>query len=228
MLISGAEVGRVEDTISRICYAYGAKKVDVLSMNNAIITTVELEDREVLTQTKRISGLHIDLDRLDRLNCLSRKICERRLPAEDIRKEFDGICQGKGYSFGVQLFASALISGAFAAFFWRNCKGSFGLSIDWNCTKVHRRIFSSAEDKFFCDDTTVFLFGRVACESGSDGSSGKSSGHDQPGQYYFVYTRSGFCKFDERYVFQRYCDGFSRICGIFTDHDGHGYGICTL
>ena len=42
MLISGAEVGRVEDTISRICYAYGAKKVDVLSMNNAIITTVEL------------------------------------------------------------------------------------------------------------------------------------------------------------------------------------------
>ena len=94
MLISGAEVGRVEDTISRICYAYGAKKVDVLSMNNAIITTVELEDREVLTQTKRISGLHIDLDRLDRLNCLSRKICERRLPAEDIRKEFDGICQG--------------------------------------------------------------------------------------------------------------------------------------
>ena len=182
MLISGAEVGRVEDTISRIFYAYGAKKVDVLSMNNAIITTVELEDREVLTQTKRISGLHIDLDRLDRLNCLSRKICERRLPAEDIRKEFDGICQGKGYSFGVQL----------------------------------------------CDDTTVFLFGRVACESGSDGSSGKSSGHDQPGQYYFVYTRSGFCKFDERYVFQRYCDGFSRICGIFTDHDGHGYGICTL
>ena len=117
MLISGAEVGRVEDTISRICYAYGAKKVDVLSMNNAIITTVELEDREVLTQTKRISGLHIDLDRLDRLNCLSRKICERRLPAEDIRKEFDGLCQGKGYSFGVQLFASALISGAFAAFF---------------------------------------------------------------------------------------------------------------
>lgn len=38
----------------------------------------------------------------------------------------------------------------------------------------------------------MFLFGRVACESGSDGSSGKSSGHDQPGQYYFVYTRSGF------------------------------------
>ena len=65
-------------------------------MNNAIITTVELEDREVLTQTKRISGLHIDLDRLDKLNCLSRKICKLRLPAEDIRKEFDGICQGKG------------------------------------------------------------------------------------------------------------------------------------
>ena len=36
LLTSGAEVGRVEDTIRRICMAYGAKRVDVFSITSSI------------------------------------------------------------------------------------------------------------------------------------------------------------------------------------------------
>ena len=35
MLISGAEVGRVEDSIRRICMAYGAVRVDVFPSHRA-------------------------------------------------------------------------------------------------------------------------------------------------------------------------------------------------
>ena len=54
------------------------------------------------------------------LHCCYKKLLEGRtaMGAVLIFLWLDsGICQGKGYSFGVQLFASALISGAFAAFF---------------------------------------------------------------------------------------------------------------
>ena len=40
LLISGAEVGRVEDTIRRICLAYGAERVDVFSITSSIVTTM--------------------------------------------------------------------------------------------------------------------------------------------------------------------------------------------
>ncbi len=117
MLMSGAEVGRVEDTIMRICYAYGAKRVDVFSLTSSIITTVDMGGQETITQSRRVLKWSTDFDLLDRLNCLSRKICSEKIGAEDIQKEIEEICQGRRYSFKMQLFIYALISGSFAVFF---------------------------------------------------------------------------------------------------------------
>ena len=54
MLIAGAEVHRVEDSISRICYAYGMERVDVLTITTSIVTTVYGEGFGSVTQTRRI------------------------------------------------------------------------------------------------------------------------------------------------------------------------------
>ena len=48
---------KVEDTISRICKAYGAKEANVFSITSSIVTTIEDEKGEILTQTKRISHI---------------------------------------------------------------------------------------------------------------------------------------------------------------------------
>ena len=37
LLCCGAEVGRVEDTIRRICLAYGASRADVFSITSSIV-----------------------------------------------------------------------------------------------------------------------------------------------------------------------------------------------
>ena len=82
LLISGAEVGRVEDTIRRICMAYGAERVDVFSITSSIVTTM-YGNFGICTQTRRVRGMANDLGRLEDLNQLSRYICEYRPePAE--------------------------------------------------------------------------------------------------------------------------------------------------
>ena len=80
MLISGAEVSRVEDSVRRICMAYGAEKVDVFTITSAIVVTVYSPMFGAVTQTRRITSTKYDLFKLARLNALSRRICEE-MPA---------------------------------------------------------------------------------------------------------------------------------------------------
>ena len=111
LLCCGAEVGRVEDTIRRICLA------DVFSITSSIVTTIYGEDFGICTQTRRVPGMANDLGRLDDLNQLSRFICEFRPKPEEIQRRLDVIRNKKGYSFRTQILIYAVISGSFSVFF---------------------------------------------------------------------------------------------------------------
>ena len=118
LLCCGAEVGRVEDTIRRICLAYGASRADVFSITSSIVTTIYGEDFGICTQTRRVPGMANDLGRLDDLNQLSRFICEFRPKPEEIQRRLDVIRNKKGYSFRTQILIYAVISGSCWVFFW--------------------------------------------------------------------------------------------------------------
>ena len=117
LLCCGAEVGRVEDTIRRICLAYGASRADVFSITSSIVTTIYGEDFVICTQTLRVPGMANDLGRLDDLNQLSRFICEFRPKPEEIQRRLDVIRNKKGYSFRTQILIYAVIYGSFCGFF---------------------------------------------------------------------------------------------------------------
>lgn len=117
LLMSGAEVCRVEDTIRRICMAYGAVRTDVFSITSSIVTTMFLSESESVTQTRRVSGMNNDLNRLDQLNQLSREICLKRPDPEWISRQIARIDAQPDAPFSIQLLIYALISGAFCAFF---------------------------------------------------------------------------------------------------------------
>jgi uncharacterized membrane protein YjjP (DUF1212 family) len=118
LLMAGGEVSRVEDAIRRILLSTGAVRVDVFSITSSIITTVHWPDGRTDTETRRITMITNDLDRLDRLNSLSRKICSSRMNPIEIRRELRQIDIGQSrYSFQVQLLSYALVSGAFCLFF---------------------------------------------------------------------------------------------------------------
>ena len=78
ILRCGGEVSRVEDTIRRICTAYGATDIDVTAIMSLIVSTVEF-DGDTVVRTRWITGGVTNLGRLSKLNDLSRRIC-RTLP----------------------------------------------------------------------------------------------------------------------------------------------------
>lgn len=117
MLTSGAEVGRVEDSIRRICTAYGASRVDVFTITSSIVTTMYGETFSPRTQTRRVSGTQNNLLALDQLNQLSRDICARQPNLKELERSLNRIKCGKRYSFPVQVLTNALTSGSFAVFF---------------------------------------------------------------------------------------------------------------
>lgn len=117
MLTSGAEVYRVEDCISRICKAYGAVKVNVFTITNSIQLTAEFENEVRITQTRRVTGSTHNLDCVDRLNQLSRRLCSIKMSYEEFRQSFSDIINRKSYSHVTEAAVYALIAASFAVFF---------------------------------------------------------------------------------------------------------------
>lgn len=117
MLISGAEIGRVEDSVKRICEAYQMKRVDVFTITSSIVATLENSDGKAITQTRRITDYRTNLTKLHKLNDLSRKICKDKPALQYISNELEAIKRQKAYPFAVQCLACALIAGAFTVFF---------------------------------------------------------------------------------------------------------------
>lgn len=130
MLRSGAEVHRVEDTVTRICRAFGAVDVDVLVITSSMVVSVETPAGAVYTQTRRIEALGTDFDKLDKLNRLSRRICSEGLTLEEIKAELSRIADGKRYSFLAECGIYAVIAAAFTLFFGGNLvQGAVSLGI---------------------------------------------------------------------------------------------------
>ena len=117
MLMCGAEVARVEDTVSRICMAYGACRADVVTITSSIIATVYDPQMGMQTQTRRIHAQSTDLHRLARLNDLSRKICASPMPLIHVQENLEEILGEPGYSQRLLVAAYAMISGVFTVFF---------------------------------------------------------------------------------------------------------------
>ena len=125
MLIEyGAEIYRVEDSIYRIAAAYGFceddRKIEVFAIPASLIITVNDGNSAPLTQTVRISVRETNLDRVDKLNNLSRFICVTKPGTEVINRHIAEIKERKVYSYPVQLLSYAVVGATFSLFFGGN------------------------------------------------------------------------------------------------------------
>lgn len=117
LLVSGAEVNRVEDTIRRIGRAYGYIKMDVFTITSSIVVTVRSEDGEIVTQTRRISGYRTDMERVERANALSRELCEKQPDMDAIPAMVQELKQPNRYNEVITTIAYVIAAGVFAIFF---------------------------------------------------------------------------------------------------------------
>ena len=122
MLTSGAEIYRVEESISRMCTAFGAVRTDVFIITSNMTATVYLPDGRAYTQTRRIITSGTDYEKLHHLNMLSRKICSEKISEEEIREELEKISKCKKYPFWLEVLAYSFTAGAFTIFFGGDIK----------------------------------------------------------------------------------------------------------
>ena len=122
MMECGAEIYRVEESILRMCQAYGLPQVDVFAIPTSIVVTIGTEDGRFLTRTKRVYTRGNDLDKLDQFNDLCRHICKEKMSYEQARTKADAIEHRPTYSLWGKMFAHMLASVAFCFFFGGNAQ----------------------------------------------------------------------------------------------------------
>jgi len=122
MLEYGAEVYRVESSIRYILEAYGADKnnIDVFAIPSSIVVTITDEEKYPITISKRIIPNEIDLDKIDKLNSLSRHICKRKLSYEAINSHLSQILNSKTYPLAVEIICYGIVGFSFTIFFGGN------------------------------------------------------------------------------------------------------------
>lgn len=117
MLKSGAENFRLEDSLYRMCKAYGFLHYDVFVIPSNIQITVETPDGQILTQIRHIESPDTNFDRLDYLNNLCRYICQNKPDAPEIQEKFREVLNRKQQPLWLSYLSSVVAGTSFAVFF---------------------------------------------------------------------------------------------------------------
>lgn len=121
LLHCGAEIRRVEDTISRICASYdGVHGSHVFAIGSNITVTVYDAEGQSRTETWRVKGYSYDFDKICRLNSLSRRICACAPSRAEVETEINKIKVSPVYPQYVRMLGYGIISASFAMFFGGN------------------------------------------------------------------------------------------------------------
>lgn len=122
LLKNGAEISRVEDTIERICRAYGAKHVEVFCIISFINVAIRMPDGVYSSQMRRVKSISNNLCALEGLNALSRSVCRETPELEDFERRLHEIRKTKAYPTYVSFLAFGAAAASFALFFGGNFK----------------------------------------------------------------------------------------------------------
>ena len=117
MLDAGAEINRVEETLTRMGAAYGAFRTDVFVITSVICMTMEFPGCEPVTEMRRIhSDGQQDYYRLDKLNGISRSCCATPVSPAELKEQLNSVASGHKPLWR-RLSGSVLAAAAFAVFF---------------------------------------------------------------------------------------------------------------
>ena len=117
MLKNGGEVGRVEDTIERICRAYGAAPVEVFTIVSMINAAIRMPDGSYSSQLRRVKSTSNNLGKLERLNALSREICKEKPELSDFDARLRNLKKTAEYPAKLIYAVSGIAAGTFTMLF---------------------------------------------------------------------------------------------------------------
>lgn len=120
MIHCGAEGARIEDSLYRMCEAYGFVRSDAWVVMSNIQMTVETVDGDIFTQIRHIKYSEPNFDKLDYLNNLSRYVCKYTPDADELHEKFLEVMNRPPQKAYVHVLAGLLGGTGFAVFFGSN------------------------------------------------------------------------------------------------------------
>ena len=117
LAVSGAETYRVEESVKRICAAYGLD-ARVYAIPHSLFITIMIPGQLPVTQLCRMDRLGTDLEAVEQYSNLSRKICAEKPDWEEALRWVDTADRTqKHFSIPMDLLGHILVASGFCAFF---------------------------------------------------------------------------------------------------------------
>lgn len=114
---SGAEVSRVEETMVRMCHCFeGIEYADSYVTLTGIMFSLTY-DNQTMTRICRVHTGEVDLNRIDQINTLSRRICSNPISVDELANELDRIKGMSRYTFKETMLFGAVGAAGFGMFF---------------------------------------------------------------------------------------------------------------
>lgn len=116
LMKSGAETYRVEDTIYRILKKSELKTVQVLVMMTGFVATLDDPSIDSLTVVRRITSRGTNLDKIDRVNEISREFCGDQITLDEAFHRMKALWR-EAQAPRKNILPMAAITGGFAVMF---------------------------------------------------------------------------------------------------------------
>ena len=126
LLCNGAEIYRVEESVSRLLDAYGGTGCAVFAIPSYLVITVKDENGRPMTTSVRVKQGATDLRRIDTLNHLCRQVCRERPALARVTEELARIESRPGYPAWLTILMTGVIGFGFTLFFggdWADAAG---------------------------------------------------------------------------------------------------------
>ncbi len=176
MMKSGAEIYRVEDTITRICKACQIPYVEVFATPTGIFLSLDegSEDSDMHTFIKRIKGSTIDLEKISQINHFSREFTTTDLSIDSGLTILKNISAIKPYHILLRVLGAAFVSSFFSLIFQGNINDFFCSFFIGACSYMISILLEKIETNSFirafscCACATFLALGSFALGFGSN------------------------------------------------------------
>lgn len=120
ILESGGETYRVEETITRICDSYGLHDAESFVTPTGIMISATDHNGNTISLVKRIKSRSVDLEKISKVNDLSRSIKAKGLDLDFVQEELLKISKLPRYNAKITLIFSAISASFFTLLFGGN------------------------------------------------------------------------------------------------------------
>jgi uncharacterized membrane protein YjjP (DUF1212 family) len=163
MLKNGAEVHRVEDTIARLCRAYGAVHTEIFAISTMIIAAVRMENGEYSSQMRRVGSSENNMHKVELFNEISRKACKEKPELSVLDDMIKKAKQKKTYPYWVVCCGAALATGILAVFFGGSWRDAIVAAVIGAIIALGEKIPAKNVNDFAKITLQSFVAGSLAC-----------------------------------------------------------------